>query len=81
MNTSLIISSEVIQNYSIPIQASLTWPSLVEQSVRFPPTHINNYTEQEMTLTNSADVPVLVQVVPLRLYPHPPGAMDLVSDR
>eukprot|EP00795_Rhopilema_esculentum_P000911 gene911-10667_t len=81
INTTLVIDSEVIRNHSIPIQASLSWPSLVEQSVRFPPTHVGNHTEQELTLTNSADVPVLVQVLPLMIYPHPNGAMDLVSDR
>ena len=81
INTTLVVDSEVIRNHSIPIQASLSWPSLVEQSVRFPPTHVGNHTEQELTLTNLADVPVLVQVLPLMIYPHPNGAMDLVSDR
>jgi len=81
LNTTLLIDTEVIKNYTIPIQASLTWPSLVEQSVRFPPTHIGNFTVQELTLTNSADVPVLVQILPLVMYPHPNGPMDLVSDR
>ena len=81
INSTLLVNAEVIKNYSIPIQASLTWPSLVEQSVRFPPTHIGNFTEQTLTLTNPADVPVLVQILPLVIYPHPNGAMDLVSDR
>ena len=81
INTTLQFSTEVIKNFAIPIQASLTWPSLVEQSVRFPPTHIGNFTVQELTLTNPADVPVLVQILPLVMYPHPNGPMDLVSDR
>lgn len=81
INTTLVVDTAVIKSFTVPIQASLTWPSLVEQSVRFPPTHIGNFTEQVLTLTNPADVPVLVQILPLVMYPHPNGAMDLVSDR
>ena len=81
INSTLLIDTEVIRNYTITIQASLTWPSLVEQSIRFPPTHIGNFTVQELTLNNPADVPVLVQILPLVMYPHPSGPMDLVSDR
>ena len=76
-----MVNSEIIKGYNIPVHASLTWPAIVEQSIRFPPTHVGNYTIQELVLNNPADVPVLVQVMPLLEYPHPQGALDLVSDR
>jgi len=80
-NASIIIDSSVIKNYIIPIQASLAWPSLVEHSIKFPSTHVGNYTTAEMLITNPSDHPLIVQVVPLLHYPQPEGGLDLLSDR
>ena len=80
-NASIIIDSSVIKNYIIPVQASLAWPSLVEQSIKFPPTHIGNNSVTEMVITNPSDHPLVVQVVPLLHYPQPEGGLDLLSDR
>lgn len=80
-NASIIIDSSVIKNYIIPVQASLAWPSLVDQSIKFPSTHIGNYSIAKMAITNPSDHPLVVQVVPLLHYPQPEGGLDLLSDR
>ena len=80
-NASIIIDSSVIKNYIIPVQASLAWPSLVDQSIKFPSTHIGNHSTADMVITNPSDHPLVVQVVPLLLYPQPEGGLDLLSDR
>ena len=80
-NASIIIDSSVIKNYIIPIQASLAWPSIVEQSVKFPSTYVGNFTTTEMLISNPSDHPLVVQVVPLLHYPQPEGGLDLLSDR
>ena len=80
-NASIIVDSSVIKSYTIPVQASLAWPTLVEQSIKFPPTHVGNYSMEEMIITNPSDHPLVVQVVPLLNYPQPDGGLDLLSDR
>jgi len=80
-NASIIVDSSVIKRYTIPVQASLAWPTLVEQSIKFPPTHVGNFSMEEMTITNPSDHPLLVQVIPLMNYPQPEGGLDLISDR
>ncbi|XP_057312609.1 transmembrane protein 131-like isoform X2 [Hydractinia symbiolongicarpus] len=80
-NASIIIDSSVIKSYTIPVQASLAWPSLVEQSIRFPPTHVGNFSFENMVITNPSDHPLVVQIVPLLSYPQPDGGLDLLSDR
>ena len=78
---SIVIDSTVIKSYTIPVQASLAWPSLVEQSIKFPPTHVGNYSIEVMVISNPSDHPLVVQVVPLLHYPQPEGGLDLLSDR
>ena len=80
-NASIIVDSSVIKSYTIPVQASLAWPTLVEQSIKFPPTHVGNYSMEEIIITNPSDHPLVVQVVPLLNYPQPDGGLDLLSDR
>lgn len=80
-NASIIIDSSVIKNYIIPIQASLSWPSVVEQSIKFPSTYVGNFTTAEMLISNPSDHPLVVQIVPLLHYPQPEGGLDLLSDR
>ena len=80
-NASIVIDSSVIKGYNIPVQASLAWPTVVEQSIKFPATHVGNYTIEEMVVTNPSDVPIVIQVLPLLDYPQPDGGLDLLSDR
>ena len=80
-NASIVLDSSVIKSYTIPIQASLAWPNLVEQSIKFPATHVGNVSIEEMIITNPSDHPLVVQVVPLLSYPQPDGGLDLLSDR
>merc|ERR1712159_105613 len=80
-NASIVLDSSVIKSYTIPIQASLVWPNLVEQAIKFPATHVGSTSIQEMIITNPSDHPLVVQVVPLLNYPQPDGGLDLLSDR
>lgn len=64
------------------MKSGLTWPSLTpDRPIRFPLTHIGNTSHKTLTLENPADVPVVVQVVPLSVYPDAQSAIDVLSDR
>ena len=64
------------------MQGSLTWPSLTsDRPIRFPLTHVGNISHKILTLENPADVPVVIQVVPLSIYPDAQSAIDVLSDR
>ncbi|XP_032238964.2 transmembrane protein 131 isoform X2 [Nematostella vectensis] len=80
MNVSLIISTDLVRNIPVQMHASLTWPSLApDKPVKFPLTHVGNFSTKHFFLENPADVPVVVQVLPLSVYP--PGFLDVISDR
>lgn len=79
---NLFIDTETVKGIGVSIQGGLTWPSLTpDRPIRFPLTHVGNISHKTLTLENPADVPVVVQLVPLSIYPDAQSAIDVLSDR
>ncbi|XP_039265319.2 transmembrane protein 131-like [Styela clava] len=75
-NTTLVLSADVVMDVEVPVQASLFWPTLLEEETfDFPLTHVGRKSVATLTLVNPADSPVIVQVLPLSLYPQPEAAL------
>lgn len=80
LNISFIIDTDVVKGFQIPAQASLSWPSFSsDKPVKFPLTHLGNFSIKFFMLENPADVPVVAQIVPFSLYPQ--AVWDLLADR
>lgn len=80
LNISFTVDTDVVKGFQIPAQASLSWPSFSsDKPVKFPLTHLGNFSTKFFTLENPADVPVMAQIVPFSLYPQ--GVWDLLADR
>lgn len=80
LNISFIIDTDVVKGFQIPAQASLSWPSFSsDKPVKFPLTHLGNFSTKFFTLENPAHIPVMAQIVPFSLYPQ--GVWDLLADR
>lgn len=45
------------------------------------PTLLFFFQVSDFVVENPADVPVVMQILPLPLYPHPQTALDMVSER
>lgn len=76
------INTDLTQGISLTARASLTWPSLApDKPIKFPLTHIGNYSLKHFSIENPADVPVVVQIVSLSTYPKSQGLLDVIADR
>ena len=81
-NRSLYIDTETVKGIEVTMRSGLTWPSLTpDRPIRFPLTHVGNTSHKILTIDNPADVPVVVQVVPLSVYPDAQSVIDVLSDR
>lgn len=77
-----MIDTEAVKNVIASIEGSIMWPSLTsDRPIRFPLTHIGNVSRKTLLLENPADVPVVVQIVPLSVYPNAQSVLDVLSDR
>ena len=80
VNVSFTVDTDVVKGFQIPAEARLSWPSFTfDKPVQFPLTHVGNSSIKVFMLQNPADVPIVVQVVPLNLYPQ--GVWDILADR
>ncbi|WAQ99558.1 TM131-like protein [Mya arenaria] len=58
------------------------WPDIIRKCrsrFKFPLTQIGNMSTLDILLENTGDIPVIVQVVPLHLYPNPQTIIDLLK--
>ena len=77
-----MVDTDVVKGHTLTAQASLTWPSLSpDKPIKFPLTHVGNYSVKFFILENPADVPVVVHVVPLSEYPQLQRLWDVMADR
>ena len=80
VNVTLQLDTNKLRGFLFPAQAHLHWPTLARtRKIVFPLTQIGNLSITEFYLENPADVPVLMQIVPLSLYPNPQSLLDLLS--
>ncbi|KAK2556050.1 Transmembrane protein 131 [Acropora cervicornis] len=69
VNVSFTVDTDVVKGFQIPAEARLSWPSFTfDKPVQFPLTHVGNSSIKVFMLQNPADVPIVVQVVPLNLF-------------
>uniref|UniRef100_A0AAF5CZB1 Transmembrane protein 131-like conserved domain-containing protein n=1 Tax=Strongyloides stercoralis TaxID=6248 RepID=A0AAF5CZB1_STRER len=67
---SIIIDTTHVKNYEIPIKGEMVWPRLMTTSeVIFPLTAVGNYTIMNLTIQNPSLQPIIVQLLPLVIYP------------
>ncbi|XP_076446798.1 transmembrane protein 131-like isoform X2 [Babylonia areolata] len=79
-NVTIELDTNQVRGFLFSAQAHLHWPSLVRKSkLKFPLTQIGNVTVSDFIVENTADTPLLVQVLPLSLYPNPGTIIDLTS--
>ncbi|XP_070197652.1 transmembrane protein 131-like isoform X2 [Littorina saxatilis] len=79
-NVTIELDTNQVRGFLFSAQAHLHWPSLVRKSkLKFPLTQIGNISRADFIVENSADTPVLIQVLPLSLYPNPGTIIDLTS--
>ncbi|GMT19197.1 hypothetical protein PFISCL1PPCAC_10494 [Pristionchus fissidentatus] len=70
VNSSLTLHTTKAKHVKIPISGELTWPRLLTRSsIHFPLTAVGNFTIVNLTLSNPTSLPIVVQVIPLVIYP------------
>lgn len=81
INTSIIVDTPTVKNLEIPAKAELVWPKLFSHTVvHFPLTAVGNFTILNLTLTNPSSRPVIVQLLPLVIYPDAESFLDFFKD-
>ena len=82
VNVTLLLDASQVRGFLSKVQAHLVWPRLLgrqPQHLEFPLTQLGNSTYRDLVLDNPADVPILVQVLPLSAYPSPSTLLDLLG--
>ncbi|KAF8359724.1 tmem-131 [Pristionchus pacificus] len=70
INSSLTLHTTKAKHIKISITGELTWPRLLTRSsIHFPLTAVGNFTIVNLTLSNPTSEPIIVQVIPLVIYP------------
>ncbi|XP_041357021.1 transmembrane protein 131-like isoform X2 [Gigantopelta aegis] len=81
-NVTIELDTNHVRGFLFSAQAHLHWPSLVRRcKIKFPLTQIGNTSYSDFIVENPGDVPVLIQILPLSLYPNPHTIIDLLSQR
>ncbi|GFS73636.1 transmembrane protein 131 [Nephila pilipes] len=81
-NITLRIDTTEVRGYLLKAHASLQWPRMFSRyRLKFPITQIGNHSVKDFTLENPSSLPVLVQVVPLSLYPNPTNIISILKER
>uniref|UniRef100_A0A915DF40 Transmembrane protein 131-like conserved domain-containing protein n=1 Tax=Ditylenchus dipsaci TaxID=166011 RepID=A0A915DF40_9BILA len=81
VNTTILLDTPRVKNFEIPVEAELTWPKLLSHSVvHFPLTAIGNFTIVNLTLQNPSTRPVIVQLLPLVIYPDAESMLEFFRE-
>uniref|UniRef100_A0A4D5RQR3 Uncharacterized protein n=1 Tax=Ixodes scapularis TaxID=6945 RepID=A0A4D5RQR3_IXOSC len=80
INMTLKVDTSEAQGFLMEVQVLFQWPKLSSRcALRFPVTQVGNLTVKEVTLENPSSLPVLVQVVPLHVYPDVKAALTMAA--
>ncbi|KAK8769817.1 hypothetical protein V5799_013715 [Amblyomma americanum] len=80
INVTLKVDTSEAQGFHMEAQVLFQWPKLSTKSVlKFPVTQVGNLTVRQLTLENPSSLPVLVQVLPLFLYPDLDAALTMAA--
>ncbi|KAG8197319.1 hypothetical protein JTE90_013446 [Oedothorax gibbosus] len=81
-NITLRIDTTEVRGYLLKAQASLQWPRMFSKyHLKFPITQIGNHSVKDFTLENPSSLPVIVQIVPLSLYPNTAKIIKVLKER
>ncbi|CAJ0580623.1 unnamed protein product, partial [Mesorhabditis spiculigera] len=81
LNTTIAIDTTLAKNVRVPVRAEMVWPRLLTRnSVHFPLTALGNFTIVNLTLQNPTSSPIVVQIIPLVIYPDAELLVDLFRD-
>uniref|UniRef100_A0A1I7YZI3 TMEM131_like domain-containing protein n=1 Tax=Steinernema glaseri TaxID=37863 RepID=A0A1I7YZI3_9BILA len=81
VNSTVVVDTSEVKHVHVPVQGELTWPRLLTRSViHFPLTAVGNYTILNLTLQNPSTKPVIVQLLPLVIYPDGESLVELLRD-
>ncbi|GFN80733.1 transmembrane protein 131-like isoform x2 [Plakobranchus ocellatus] len=81
-NVTIELDTTQVRGFLFSAQAHLQWPLLIRKGkIKYPLTQIGNVSVSDFIVENSGDDPVLVQALPLSLYPSPHTILDLLSQR
>uniref|UniRef100_A0A0N4UMJ2 TMEM131_like domain-containing protein n=1 Tax=Dracunculus medinensis TaxID=318479 RepID=A0A0N4UMJ2_DRAME len=81
INTTIVVDTQEVMNLFIPIQIEFIWPRLLTKSVvDFPLTAVGNFTIVNLTLTNPSSLPIVVQLLPLVIYPDAEALVEFFRD-
>uniref|UniRef100_A0A914HW42 Tetraspanin n=1 Tax=Globodera rostochiensis TaxID=31243 RepID=A0A914HW42_GLORO len=78
VKTQLRMDTDRVKGVEVPIEGHLVWPRLLSHSVvHFPLTAVGNFTIVNLTLSNPTTNSVIVQLLPLVIYPDAEFFLDL----
>ncbi|CAJ0942085.1 unnamed protein product, partial [Mesorhabditis belari] len=81
INATVTIDTTHAKNIQVPVKGEFVWPRLLTRSsIHFPLTALGNFTIVNLTLQNPSSVPVVVQVIPLVIYPDADTLVNLFRD-
>ncbi|CAD5215346.1 unnamed protein product [Bursaphelenchus okinawaensis] len=81
VKSKIILDTDRFKSVEVGIKAKLSWPKLFSHPVvHFPLTAVNNFTILNLTLTNPSIHPVIVQLLPLVIYPDAEALLELFKD-
>ncbi|XP_075733789.1 transmembrane protein 131 isoform X3 [Rhipicephalus microplus] len=80
VNVTLKVDTSEAQGFLMEAQVLFHWPKLSTKNIlKFPVTQVGNLTVRQLTLENPSSLPVLVQVLPLFLYPDLDAALAMAA--
>uniref|UniRef100_A0A915L019 Transmembrane protein 131-like conserved domain-containing protein n=1 Tax=Romanomermis culicivorax TaxID=13658 RepID=A0A915L019_ROMCU len=81
INNTVMLDSTLVKNFPIPVETRLGWPRLIKNpAVHFPLTAVGNFTIVNLSLMNPSSLPIVVQILPLTIYPNPEDLIRLFKD-
>ncbi|XP_065187857.1 transmembrane protein 131-like [Sycon ciliatum] len=81
-NATFLLTTDLVENYRLTFQASMTWPSISQDTtLELPLTHVGKESVAEFRVFNPSNTRLVVQVIMLHDYPEPQRILDVLSDR
>ncbi|KAI6188172.1 hypothetical protein M3Y98_00325400 [Aphelenchoides besseyi] len=81
IRTSVIVDTDEFKSLELGVRTELTWPRLLNHPVvHFPLTAVGNFTILNLTLSNPSIHPVVVQLLPLVVYPGAKALLEFFED-
>ncbi|CAD5221298.1 unnamed protein product [Bursaphelenchus xylophilus] len=81
VQSKVIIDTDRFRSVEVGVKTELSWPKLFShRAVHFPLTAVGNFTILNLTLANPSIHPVIVQLLPLVIYPDAEALLEFFKD-